>query len=81
MNQSMKIIIFLLFNLNFLNAIKDVIQLQATNFELILSNYRYAAILFYDHSTQDLLQEWKEAAALEILASVKDTECKYFKDK
>lgn len=56
-------------------AIKDAVELQATNFELVLTNYRYAAILFYDKSTKHLLDEWLHAASMPILEGLKDSEC------
>ena len=43
---------------------KEILELQATNFELALSAYKYVAILFFDSSEagQKLLSLWKEAA-------------------
>jgi hypothetical protein len=51
------------------------ISIKATNFELILTNYRYAAILFYDKNSQHLLDEWLLAASSPALESIKDSEC------
>ena len=43
---------------------RDVIKLEAVNFELALTSYPYVAILFYDESpkSKTLLKNWEEAA-------------------
>lgn len=48
------------------SATRPVLELQGVNFELALTSYKYAAILFYDESTigQKLKQEWYKAAEL-----------------
>ena len=44
---------------------KELLELQAANFELALSSYKYVAVLFHDSSprSQQLLHEWTQAAA------------------
>lgn len=39
------------------------------------SLYRYAVILFHDHTSRPLLDEWLEAAALPQMEGVSDSEC------
>jgi hypothetical protein len=64
MSFSLRWFIFhLLFFLRLSSAV-DVITLQATNFEMAVSSYRYAAIFFYDSSTSDVLEQWNLAAGL-----------------
>jgi hypothetical protein len=43
---------------------RSVLELQGVNFELALTSYKYAAILFYDSSTngQNLIDQWLKAA-------------------
>jgi hypothetical protein len=43
---------------------REILELYGVNFELALTSYKYAAILFYDSSPtgQLLQQEWRKAA-------------------
>ncbi len=43
---------------------RDIIELQTTNFEVALANYKYLAVLFYDKTTEGakLEQDWMDAA-------------------
>jgi hypothetical protein len=43
---------------------RSVLELQGVNFELALTSYKYAAILFYDSSPpgQLLVDQWLKAA-------------------
>lgn len=43
---------------------RSVLELQGVNFELALTSYKYAAILFYDSSSagQTLIEQWLKAA-------------------
>jgi hypothetical protein len=52
-------------NINF-TVSREVLELQAVNFELALTSYKYAAILFYDSSDQGQILEknWMEAATI-----------------
>jgi hypothetical protein len=45
---------------------REVLELHAVNFELALTNYKYAAILFYDDSEagQILDREWTEGCSM-----------------
>lgn len=67
---SLFIVLFSSFTL--LVTAREVLELQAVNFELALTSYKYVAILFYDNSDygKKLEQEWlKAAAALDNLHS------------
>lgn len=54
----------LLFSFFTLAVSRSVLELQGVNFELALTSYKYAAILFYDSSTngQNLIEQWLKAA-------------------
>ena len=54
--------IALLFLFPILHA-RDIIKLEAVNFELALTSYPYVAILFYDDSNESKLLEknWEDA--------------------
>ena len=43
---------------------RTALELQGVNFELALTSYKYAAILFYDSSSQGqvLVEQWHKAA-------------------
>lgn len=43
-----------------------VLELQGVNIELVITNYKYVAVLFYDKSSQgsELLKTWEAAASL-----------------
>ena len=43
---------------------RTALELQGVNFELALTSYKYAAILFYDSSSQGkvLVEQWQKAA-------------------
>lgn len=43
---------------------RTALELQGVNFELALTSYKYAAILFYDSSSQGqaLVEKWHNAA-------------------
>ena len=62
-------------HMNFVHSIEEIIEIQATNFEMVLSSYRYAAILFHDSSTTHLFDEWKKAAELPALKAISDSDC------
>ena len=69
------VLICVFYLLNGVSAIEEVVELQATNFELILTSYRYAVILFHDQSTSQLLEQWVSAAKQPILADLSDSDC------
>lgn len=56
-------------------GIEEIIEIQATNFEMVLTSYRYAAILFHDANTPHLLDEWRKAVESPTIKAISDSEC------
>ena len=58
--------LFILYALFTVCLARDVIRLEAVNFELALTSYPYVAILFYDNSesSKELIENWESAAQL-----------------